>query len=134
MADQTSQDRGRALDFKMAKRFGGEAVKGSGSQTGFKLDMVTQNRVLVGECKHTDAMSYSVTTQTLDKVKRAVLGPESAKAGVDAILITELGDGQLIASLDLELLLSWIEAPPAIVPATKEDTLRHTARIPPHLR
>lgn len=132
---ETAADRGRAWDYELARRIGGTRQKGSGNTVYAKLDARGQDVVVSG--KHTDAASLRLTPEMIDEARRAVLGPESASAGTDSFIAVHFGPnlkGPALAVIDLDLLLRWISAPPEIVPASKQDSLRHTASVPPFLR
>lgn len=130
---ETPQDRGRALEYVIAKKFGGERVAGSGNMIGRKLDARGQD--IVVSSKYTDAQSMRVSDGMIDEVARAVMGPEAAHLNVAGVLVVQIGpEGKPMAMLDLELLIDWLKTPPEIVPATKQDVVRAQAKTPSLLR
>lgn len=130
----TSQDRGRVFDYELASLIGGQRVRGSGNTVYAKLDAGVGGLIVVSG-KHTDAESFRVTTDMLDEAVKAVLGPEAPHSGVDSFVVVQLGEARRrVAVVDLDLLLSWIRTPPDIVPATSQETLRATTRVPPLFR
>lgn len=78
-----------------------------------------------------------LTQAMVDETVSAVLGPEGMQGGYDSFLAVHLGPdlrGPALAVLDLDLFISYIKAPPAIVAATKDESRRATTRIPPFMR
>lgn len=130
---QTAQDRGRAFDYELASLIGGRRQVGSGNQVYAKLD-ASNGEILVSG-KHTDAESLRLTPEMMDEAVRAVLGPEAPHSGVDSFIVAQIGESRRhLAIVDLDLLLEWIKSPPAIVPATSQESLRASIRRPPLAR
>lgn len=130
-----AQDRGRAWDTEVARRVGGRRQRGSGNRVYAQLDAASGLLVVSG--KHTDADSIRLTQGMVDEAAKAVLGPEAMQGGYDAVLALHMGTdlrSPALAVLDLDLLISWLKRPPEIVPATAQESLRATARVPPYLR
>jgi hypothetical protein len=134
MTEKTSQELGRDFDYELADLIGGKRVKGSGNRSYAKLD--ARGTQIAVEGKYTDAESFRVTEGLLDKIARAVLGPEATySSDVAAFLVVKIGpNGRPKAVIDLALLLEWIASPPELVEATSQDRLRATAKTPPFLR
>lgn len=133
---KTASERGYAWDRELARRIGGERHAGSGNRVYAKLD-ASVGGVLLASGKHTDAESLRLTPAMVREGIAAVCGPEASSWGADSILAVHFGldlHGPALAVLDLDLLVSWLKAPPQIIQASKEESLRATARIPPSLR
>lgn len=131
----TASERGYVWDHEIARRIGGVRQVGSGNRTYAKLDAAVGGALLVSG-KHTDAESLRLTPGMIDEALRATCGPE-AMGGADSFIAVHFGlelDSPALAVVDLDLLVHWIKAPPAIVPATADESLRASARVPPALR
>lgn len=132
MTSPTPQELGFQWDYDLAKLVQGERHVGSGNRAYQRLDASGHTLILSG--KHTIHRSFSIAENDLDEMVRATLGPEAATGGVIPILATKFGSGRMIATLDLLQLLEWIRQPPELVPASKQDGIRRTARTPSFLR
>lgn len=135
MADKTPQELGFAWDYEVARRAGGRRQSGSGNRPYAQLDAATGLVLMSG--KLTVADSIRVSNSMIDEATRAVAGPEAMTGGYDSVLVLNIGgdiNGPAVAVLDFELLLSWMKAPPGIIPATKHEEMRATSRVPPFLR
>lgn len=132
MADKTPQELGYEWDRELARIIQGQAHKGSGNRFYQKLDASGHELVVSG--KHTTHASFSITDADLDEVVRGAYGPEAIKPDVIPILAVKLGTGRMVAALDLMQLIAWIAAPPELIPATKQDQVRATVKVPPYLR
>lgn len=134
-----AQDLGRAWDYEVARRSGGRRRPGSGNRLVSQLD--SRTGLLLIEGKLTTADSIRLTPAMLEQARSATIGPEAMQGGYESVLALKMGvrsaadlPGPALAVLDLDLLLSWIKAPPEIVPATRQESLRATARTPSVLR
>lgn len=134
---ETAQDRGRQWDYELAGLIGGTRQRGSGNRPYAKLD--AGNGQLVVSGKHVDGDSVRLTRGMIDEAVRAVLGPEAPHYGSQSFVAVHFGlDVTSIAGavgiVDLGQLLTWIKAPPALIQATPQESLRATARTPPLFR
>lgn len=129
---KTPQELGYDWDGELARLVGGERHKGSGNRVYQRLDASGFEIILSG--KHTVHASFSITDGDLDEVVRGAFGPEAVKPYTIPILAVKLGTGRKVAAMDLEQLIEWIRKPPALIPATKQDEIRSTAKVPPFLR
>lgn len=132
----TAQARGYAWDRELANRLGkgARAHPGSGNRI---LQLDAGQGLLLASGKHTDADSMRVTQAMIDETVAAVLGPEAMQGGYNSFLAVHFGEdlsGPALAVLDLDLYISQIKAPPAIVPSTKRDDQRATSRLPSFMR
>jgi hypothetical protein len=131
-----AHDRGRDWDYEVARRTGGRRQPGSGNREYAQLD--SRTGLLLVEGKLTEAESIRLSPDMLDQARSAVVGPEAMQGGYEYVIALHVGrgplDGPALAVLDLDLLIEWIKAPPAIVQATRQDELRATARRPSLLR
>lgn len=129
MPDPTPQELGYQWDADLAKLIQGERHIGSGNRPYQKLD--ASGHTLIFSGKHTIHESFSIKQADLDETLRAALGPEAARPGLIPILAAKFGSSQrTIAVMDLLQLLDWIKSPPELLPATKQEALRRTARTP----
>jgi hypothetical protein len=124
---ETPQDRGRDWE-----REGARLVKGSGNLFYARGDV--RGRELVWSFKHTDSARSPVDHFVIVDARSMALGPTGTNHGALDIIAYQLGNGMRRADLDLAELVALLQAPPELIPATKQDNLRHTARTPPHLR
>lgn len=129
---KTPQQLGYEFDHELAALIQGERHMGSGNRPHSRLD--ASGHTLIFSGKYVDAMSFSIKENDLDEMVRATVGPESMSAGLIPILAAKFKSGRTIATLDLLQLLDWIRQPPDLVPSTKQDAIRATARTPPYLR
>ena len=128
----TAQDRGRDWECEVAALVGGRLQPGSGNRVEAQLDV--SGGLLLVECKHTDAASFSLTSKVWDAVREASSGSSSA-THVQTMLAIRLGaTGHRLAVVDLDALVDYLRAPPALLPATQSSELRRLARTPTLLR
>ena len=131
----SAQERGYEWDRELARRIGGKAHKGSGNRPYQVLDASVGSLVISG--KHTDAESMRLTAGVVDEATRAVLGPESAAAGRSSLIAVHFGfdmSGPALAVADLDTVLSWLKSPPQIIPASTQESVRASIRMPPSMR
>jgi hypothetical protein len=128
----TSQEKGADWEEVVAKLVDGKRTVGSGNRSWSVLDV--NSGLLVIEAKHTNAESFRVTPQILDDIARQALGPSagSMASGVLAIRVGE--QKRRLAVVDLDELVGWLRSPPELLPATPNERLRATARVPSLLR
>lgn len=130
---KTPQQLGFEWDYELGRLIMGERHVGSGNQVFQKLDASGHTLIISG--KHTVNASFSIKESDLDEMLRATVGPEVVFHGLIPILATKFGaSGRMIATLDLLQLLDWIRQPPQLIPTTKQDDIRRTARTPNLLR
>lgn len=132
MVPETPQDRGRQWEHDLVGLVGGKVQRGSGNRVYARLDV--DGRDVLWSAKHTDHLSWSLSRAVFDDARSAVLGPTSIKPDLTTIIATKLGDGTMIASLDLLELIAWIRKPPALIEPTREDAIKATAKVPPFMR
>lgn len=111
---------------------GGTCHPGSGNRIGWALDASGHTIVVSG--KYVDSQSFSVLETDLDEMLRATVGPEALRSSTTPVLAARYRSGRSVAVMDLMQLIEWIKAPPALLPSSRNETVRHTARVPPHLR
>lgn len=133
MAELTPQDRGRQWEKDGAKLVGGRLVKGSGNSFHARGDVKNGGQI-VWSFKHTIHNSFSVTRDIIEDARSMALGPMAADSSIIDVLAYKMGDGTMRGDLDLMTLIAWIAQPPEILPATKTDSIRATARTPNLLR
>lgn len=129
---KTPQELGFEFDYELARLIQGVRHVGSGNQAFQRLD--ASGHTLIFSGKYTSHASFSIKESDLDETLRAAIGPEAASTGLIPILATKFASGRIIATLDLLQLLDWIKSPPDLLPATKQENLRRTARTPAILR
>ncbi len=128
----TPQDRGRSWEREVAELVEGRLQPGSGNRVEAQLDV--RSGLLLVECKHTDAASFSLSTKVWDAVREASTGSSTASYA-QTILALRLGaSGHRLGVVDLDDLVSWIREPPALLPAMHSSELRRLARTPTILR
>lgn len=129
----TPQELGYQWDYELARLVGGERHAGSGNRAYQRLDASGHSLIFSG--KHTIHGSFTIAEHDLDEMLRATVGPEGIRPNMIPILGTKFGQtGRTIATLDLAQLLDWVRKPPELVPSTKQDGIRRTARTPSLLR
>lgn len=111
---------------------GGTCHSGSGNRIGWALDASGHTIVVSG--KYVDSASFQVLETDLDEMLRATVGPEAVRSGTTPVLAVRYRSGRSIAVMDLLQLMEWIKAPPALLPSSRNEAVRHSARVPPHLR
>lgn len=129
---KTPQELGYEWDYELSRLIGGERHAGSGNRVYSKLDGSGNSLIVSG--KYVDAASFSVKEADLDEMLRATVGPEAPTMGLIPILGAKYRSGRTIAVLDLMQLLDWIRQPPQLIPTSKQDNIRRTARTPKLLR
>lgn len=129
---KTPQQLGYEWDHELGRLVQGTSHIGSGNRVYQKLDASGHTLILSG--KYVDSASFSIKETDLDEMLRATVGPEGHMGGLVPILAAKFKSGRVIGTLDLLQLLAWLKQPPELIPATKQDAIRHTARTPPHLR
>lgn len=111
---------------------GGTCHPGSGNRIGWALD--TSGHTIVVSGKYVDAKSFQVLETDLDEMLRATVGPEAVRSGTTPVLAARYRSGRSVAVMDLLQLVEWIRRPPELLPSSRNEAVRHTARVPPHLR
>lgn len=129
---ETPQDLGREWERVGARIVGGRLVPGSGNAFYARGDV--RGLELVWSFKHTIHLSSPVTNAVIADARSMALGPHGTNHGALDIIAYKLGNGVMRADLDLRELVALLKAPPELIPADKQDNLRHTARTPPHMR
>lgn len=129
---KTPQELGYEWEQDLARLVGGRVQKGSGSQVHIPLDVA--GHTIIWSAKHTIHNSFSVSKKIIDEARLSVQGPAAASLDRIDILAYKMGDGTMRADLDLLQMLAWIREPPALIPASKQDQIRATARTPGLLR
>lgn len=132
MSDRTPQQLGYDWDYEVADRIGGTRHTGSGNRPYAKLDASGNELIVSG--KYVGHASFSLKEEDLDEAKRAALGPEAASSGATPILAVKFKSGRTVAVVDLDTLMEWLRSPPELLPSTKQDQIRKTARTASLLR
>lgn len=132
MAAKTPQDLGREWESELARLVGGKVQKGSGNQVHIPLDVA--GHTIIWSAKHTTHASFSISKRIIDEARMSVLGPAAGALDRIDIIGYKLGDGTMRADLDLMEMIAWIREPPQLIPASKTDNIRATARVPSILR
>lgn len=132
MAELTPQEKGYEWEREGARLVGGQLQRGSGNRCYARLDV--SGYEILWSFKHTEHASFRVSREIIDEARMATNGPEGIKPNTIDIIAYKLGDGTMRGDLDLMQLIAWIREPPALIPATRQDQLRATAKRPPYLR
>lgn len=128
MSKKTPQQLGYEWDYELARMIGGERHAGSGNRIFARLDASGHGLVISG--KYTSHASFSLGEHDLDEMARACIGPEAADPTIIPILGVKYASGRKVAVMDLAQLVDWLRAPPELIPSTKQDQIRRTARTP----
>lgn len=129
---KTPQELGYEWEHELARLVGGRVQKGSGNLIIARGD-VAGRAALLWSAKFSTHLSSPVTKVAIEDAKTMASGPEVGIAH-DVVFGYKLGDGTMRADLDLLQLIEWLREPPSIIPATKQDAIRATARRPTMLR
>jgi hypothetical protein len=128
----TPQELGYAWERQGAADLGASLQIGSGNRSYAPLDAAGHE--LLVSFKYTSAIRSPIDRQAIEEARAAVLGARSASPGRIDVIGYKLGDGTTRADLDWMQFIAWIKEPPSIVPATKQESLRHSARLPSSAR
>jgi hypothetical protein len=131
-SDLTPQEEGYAWERQGAADLGAQLQVGSGNRSYAPLDAAGYE--LLVSFKYTGAIRSPIDKQAIEEARAAVLGARSASPGRIDIIGYKLGDGTRRADLDWMQFIAWIKEPPTLVPATKQENLRHSARLPSSAR
>ncbi len=128
----SAQNRGREWEREVAALVGGKLQPGSGNRVEAQLDV--SSGLLLCECKHTDAASFSLSSKVWDAVREASSGSSSATYAQTMLAVRLGATGHRLGVVDLDTLVEWLRQPPALLSATQNSELRRLARTPTLLR
>lgn len=130
--ERTPQEMGMDWERELARLVGGRIQPGSGNLIQARGDVSGDG--LLWTAKHTIHLSSPVTKAAIEDARTMASGPSLASMGAEVVFGYQLGDGTMRADLSLLQLIAWLREPPALIAATKQDSIRHTARTPSALR